>query len=243
MGLVLAEAKSDLPANGGAKGRCQQMVWGGQGLPTPDRSRPEEPFSGGIFVHADRGSDGDPKERLFWDADIDPAVLSVEAEPISRRHIDAFDITRFAGMADLLLDARGNEMLVLDDGGHQIQLNVTEGTLIDGPVRLRYHTAGFLLLEPKLRTLARLHSFQRLGRFSRSLFAAEPAAPKWARALQAWDGAAVGATQREIACAIYGDETVRAEWGGRSEFLKARTQRLIRYGKEMVDGGYRRLLT
>ncbi len=146
-------------------------------------------------------------------------------------------------MADLIMDSHGTEMLLLDDGDHQIQLNVSKGTLSEGPVRLQYYAAGFSLLESKLRTLARLHAFQRLSRFPRSLFPAEPAAPKWARALQAWDGATAGASQREIACVIFGDETVRREWGGRSEFLKARTQRLIRHGKEMVDGGYRKLLT
>lgn len=188
-------------------------------------------------------SDVDPQARLFWDQEAAPSVLRVEAEPISRRNADAFDITRFGSMADLILDARGHEMLVLDDAGRQIQLNVTEGTLSDGPARLRYRAAGFSMLEPKLRTLARLHTFQRLGRFTRSLFPPEPAAQKWARALQAWDGAAAGASQREIACAIFGDDTVRAEWGGRSDFLKARTQRLIRFGREMVNGGYRKLLS
>jgi len=141
------------------------------------------------------------------------------------------------------MDSKGTEMLLLDDGAHQIQLNVTRGTLSDGPVRLHYHTAGFSLLDSKLRTLARLHAFQRLGRFPRTLFALEPAALKWARALQAWDGAAAGASQREIASVLFGEKAVREEWGGRSEFLKSRTQRLIKYGKEMVDGGYRKLLT
>jgi len=146
-------------------------------------------------------------------------------------------------MADLIMDSHGNELVLLDDGAHQIQLHVTNGTLSNGPACLHYHAAGFSVLDAKLRTLARLHAFQRLGRFSRTLFTPEPAAPKWARALQAWDGVAAGASQREIAAAIFGEATVRAEWGGRSEFLKARTQRLIRFGKEMVDGGYRKLLT
>ncbi len=146
-------------------------------------------------------------------------------------------------MADLIMDTKGGELLLLNDGAHQIQFNLIKGTLSEGPVRLHYHTAGFSHLEAKLRTLARLDSLQRRGCFSRSLFPTEPNAPKWAKALQAWDGAAAGASQREIACVIFGEQAVRNEWGGRSEFLKSRTQRLIKYGKEMVDGGYRKLLT
>ncbi len=209
----------------------------------PCRCTAEKPFSGGVFVHSDREGDGDPNARLFWEVDLDPSIVSIEAEPVSPKHPDAFDIARFGTMADLIMDSYGSEMLLLDDGTHQIQLNVTVGTLSQGPVCLRFDTAGFSHLDSKLRTLARLDSLQRRGCFSRSLFAPDANAPKWSRALQALDGVADGASQREIACVLFGEKAVREEWGGRSEFLKSRTQRLIKYGKEMVDGGYRKLLT
>lgn len=140
------------------------------------------------------------------------------------------------------MDRSGREMVVLSNGGHQIQLQVGEGTLSEGPVRLRYQIGGFDHVEAKLRTIARLASLRRLGRFARGLFPAEPSAGKWLLALQAYDGLAAGASQREIAVVLFGETRVREEWKGRSDFLRLRVQRLINVGRNMVDGGYKRLL-
>jgi hypothetical protein len=60
--------------------------------------------------------------------------------------------------------------------------------------------------------------------------------------LQAYDGLAAGASQREIAVVLFGETRVREEWKGRSDFLRLRVQRLINVGRDMVDGGYKRLL-
>jgi hypothetical protein len=196
----------------------------------------------GIFVHSGRIGDSDPDEWLFWRADLDASVLAVTADPISRKHPDAFDVAHFPGHADLVRDRSGREMAVLSDGGHQIQLQVGEGTLSEGPVRLRYEMGGFDQAEAKLRTVARLTSLRRHGHFARGLFPDAPGAARMALALQAYDGLVAGASQRDIAIALFGDQMVREEWNGRSDFLRARVQRLINIGRNMVDGGYKRLL-
>lgn len=121
-------------------------------------------------------------------------------------------------------------------------MEITEGTLGDGPVTLHFEVAGFHNLSPKLRTLARLEALHRLGRFPRSLFPQETGALKWARALQAYDGMVAGASQREIAVALEGESFVRDEWNGRSDFLRARVQRLLQLGRKMVNGGYKTIL-
>lgn len=136
----------------------------------------------------------------------------------------------------------GQEWLLLSDGVGEVQLEVTEGTLGAGPVALHFEVTGFRRLCPKLRTLTRLEALHRLGRFPRSLFPVEAGAGKWARALQAYDGMVAGASQREIAVALMGEEFVREEWNGRSDFLRARVQRLLQYGRKMVNGGYRTIL-
>lgn len=179
---------------------------------------------------------------LFWRSDLDPSVLAVSAEPISLRHPDAFDIANCPGSADLVRDRHGREMVVLSEGGHQIQLDVGEGTLAAGPVRLRYQVGGFDKVEAKVRTISRLASLRHLGRFARGLFPAEAAAPRWISALQAYDGMAAGASQREIAAVVFGEKLVREEWKGRSDFLRLRVQRMITYSRNMVDGGYKQLL-
>jgi len=195
-----------------------------------------------VFVHDDQRHGGDHATRLFWRAKIDPSVLTVTAEPISASHADAFDIRRFTEMVSIVRDKRGREMCLLAGGPYQIQLEVGEGTLTDGPIRLRFDFGGLSNIDAKLRTVTRLASLRRLGRFAAELFPPETGASKWIKALQAYDGLAAGASQREIAGAVFGERLVREEWNGRSEFLRARTQRLLNYARNMVDGGYKKHL-
>lgn len=209
---------------------------------SPRRDRPIDAFCGGVFVHAGGAGDSDRDARLFWQAGWDPSAITVEAEPVPASHKDAFDITQFEGMANLVVDDHGAEMLLLADGPRQIQLEVGAGTLSQGPVRLHYGLAGFDNLPAKAQTIIRLDSFRRLHRFPKSLFPPERAAGKWLKALRAYDGAAAGASQREIASAVFGEAIVREQWNGRSDYLRARVQRLIQFARRMVDGGYRQLL-
>jgi hypothetical protein len=60
-------------------------------------------------------------------------------------------------------------------------------------------------------------------------------------ALRALDGRLDGATHREIAAALFGENAVRKrDWI--SHDLRDRTARLVRLGLTMMNGGYRRLL-
>lgn len=61
------------------------------------------------------------------------------------------------------------------------------------------------------------------------------------RSLQTLDGLAAGATQREVAQALFGAEAVAERWHDLGE-MRAQVRRLARRGRAFVDGGYRRLL-
>jgi len=61
------------------------------------------------------------------------------------------------------------------------------------------------------------------------------------RALQALDGVAAGASQREIATALFGEAEVAARWTPDGE-LRAQVRYLIQRGRALVDGDYRTLL-
>jgi hypothetical protein len=62
-----------------------------------------------------------------------------------------------------------------------------------------------------------------------------------ARALQALDGALAGASQREIAIAVFGEAHVAANWTADSE-LRAQVRYLIQRGRALMQGQYRPLL-
>nr|WP_238345955.1 DUF2285 domain-containing protein [Luteimonas saliphila] len=63
----------------------------------------------------------------------------------------------------------------------------------------------------------------------------------YARALQALDGALAGASQREIAIAVFGEARVTADWTADSE-LRAQVRYLIQRGRVLMEGQYRTLL-
>jgi hypothetical protein len=62
------------------------------------------------------------------------------------------------------------------------------------------------------------------------------------RGLQALDGVLAGASQREIAAALFGEDAVAHRWEPDSE-LRAQVRHLIRRARALMLGGYRRLLT
>jgi hypothetical protein len=62
------------------------------------------------------------------------------------------------------------------------------------------------------------------------------------RALQALDASAVGASQREIAAGVFGEEFAAANWHPDSE-LRAQVRHLLRRARALVAGGYRGLIS
>ena len=132
---------------------------------------------------------------------------------------------------------------MLGQGCYRIQIDVRHGTLLDGPVRLRYQLAGAVGVEPKLVAINRLLALRRLGRFPRSLYPADRRAQHWTMALCALDGARAGANHRQIAAALWGDNAVNRDWRSGSDYLRARVRRLVDIGESLASGGYRNLLT
>ncbi len=180
--------------------------------------------------------------RLFWRADWDASVVTLEAVPVSSDDPDAFDIRRFAEVATVLRHGDAHESLLFSDGVHHLQFEIVAGSVMAGPVRLHYRLPGFRLVEIQTLTLRRLAQFWRLGRFSPSLFPPEPRARRWIMALQAYDGMIAGASHRDIAVALFGDKAVRDDWTGHSDYMRSRVRRSVYAGCALVRGGYRDVL-
>ena len=168
--------------------------------------------------------------------------MTVDAIPADADHPDALDV-RSVGVEALLVAVSGQgEQLLLRQAGRSIRLNVRCGTLDQGPVRLRYALEGFARLEPQLRTLRRLAGLWRMGRMPAELFPPERRASRWIELLRTHDALTEGASQREIAAALFGSQAVRRDWRGHSDYLRLRVQRLAATASGLVSGGYRELL-
>jgi len=151
---------------------------------------------------------------------------------------------RLACPVVVLREPSGAEYLLIGDSACHVRLDVTGGTILEGPVRLRLEFVDLAGMEAKLLTLRRLIALVRLGRFPRGLFSlpSKRRAHRWMMALRAWDARRAGASHREIAAALFGEAAVTADWDGRSAYLRCRVQRLNRLGETLVQGGYRDLL-
>jgi hypothetical protein len=206
-----------------AAGRWRPATGGSAFAETPDRAAPDA--------------------RLLWHADLDPAVLPVRAEPVTTDDPDGFDLARLERWTVTVQGAGGVEHVAVSDGWRRIRVDVVEGRLIGaGPVRLHYLLSGFSRIEPGLLTTRRLVAFWRSGRFVPTLFPGEPGMFRRIEALRVADAVAAGATNREIAVALFGEERVRAEWKGRSDYLLSRVRRRIVEARQMARGGWRALL-
>ena len=94
----------------------------------------------------------------------------------------------------------GAEHLMLSDGSRHLQLWIKDGTVLNGPVRLRCTLTGLQEIHQKVLSVRRLSLCCRLRRMPRSLYAPEPQAGRWIDKLRAVDGVNAGASQRGKAC-------------------------------------------
>ncbi len=183
-----------------------------------------------------------PAARLLWHADLDPFVLQVRAIPAEESDPEAIDLARLARWMTIV---RGGERehVALSDGWHRIRIDVVEGTLVEeGPARLDYLLSGLTRVDAHVLTLRRMLGLWHSGRFTRTLYPAEPGLPRRLETLRVGDALSDGASYREMAVALYGEERVRAEWKGRSDFLMSRVRRRTAEARAMQSGGWRALL-
>lgn len=186
-----------------------------------------------------------PDARLVWDAGIDPDTLRVAALPVDPRHADRFDHDRFARWLYVVTDPEGREHAVLSDGYRRIRIDVEEGSLADGrPVLLRYLLSGSVGrdTDARLLPLRRAAGLLRTGRFLPALFPVERRIERLIDVLRVADALEAGASQRDIACALFGDERISSDWRAASDSLRSRVRRLVREARRMAAGGYRNLL-
>lgn len=156
---------------------------------------------------------------------------------------DCFDPARFSAWLAVARDPDGREHAVLSDGWHRIRIEVDEGSIAAGrPVLLHYRLLGIASAEPRVLPLRRLLDLCRTGRFAASLFPPDARVPRWLTVLRVHDALSAGASQREIATVLFGDERTRRGWREPSDSLRSQVRRLVRDARRLASGGYRQLL-
>lgn len=184
-----------------------------------------------------------PDARIIWRADLDPGTLRVIAVPASRGDPDGIDPSALAPWLTIVADVEGVEHAVLSDGWHRIRLDLAGGSLRAGaPVIFHYQLHGIRSAVPKTLPLRRLLDLCRNRRFAVSLFPHDRSVDRGLELLRVHDALAEGASQREIASALFGAERLEDGWRGSSDSLRSRVRRLVHDAAAMARGGYRLLL-
>lgn len=184
-----------------------------------------------------------PEARIIWRADVDPSTIEAVAVPAAATGPDALLPSSLARWRTVAVDAAGSEHVVLSDGWRHIRLDLAAGSLAsETPVVLHYRLHGLSSAAVVVRSLRQFIELCRHQRFSRSLFPEDRRIARWVELLRVHDAVAAGATQREIAIALFGAERVAREWSGRSDSLRSRLRRLVRDARAMAQGEFRTLL-
>jgi hypothetical protein len=194
------------------------------------------------YIFAEDPSVGAPMARLLWSADLVPGVLQVDAVPAVSASGGCFDLARVAAMATVIHNAAGGEHIAISDGYRRIRIDVAVGSLLRGPVLLRHHLQGIDRLDPKLLALRRLIALHRHRRFVSSLFPVSPQTTRIVMALRAYDAVQAGASQRDIAIALFGKNAVDDDWTATSDYLRLRVRRLVTLARRLAVGGWMQLL-
>ncbi|MBW8755921.1 MAG: DUF2285 domain-containing protein, partial [Sphingomonadales bacterium] len=110
------------------------------------------------------------------------------------------------------------------------------------PVIIHYQLSGLASAEPRILPLRRLLDLYRRRRFSISLYPRDRRVDRWLLALRVHDAVLAGATQREIATVLFGEDAREVSDGTRADSLRSRVRRLIRDARRLAAGGYRFLM-
>ncbi|WP_419808606.1 DNA -binding domain-containing protein [Sphingomonas sp.] len=134
------------------------------------------------------------------------------------------------------------EYVVLSDGLRRIRIDVAGGYLGHEPVLLVYAIEGSRSAISKVLPLRRAIEITARRRFPIRLFAPEPRAQRALTLLRVHDALADGATHRQIAAALFGEDRARLAWNGTSDSLRSQVRRLVAAARALSLGGYQKLL-
>ncbi|MCR6700973.1 MAG: DUF2285 domain-containing protein [Dokdonella sp.] len=202
------------------------------------RRRVEAAYRWGLRLLEDPGLDARDAHPAWLPGEVAVVQLTPDADPPA--DADAFALWRIPGRKRLVHDGRRLLLIARWPGG-DVRLAVAPGLDEGMPYAYALHTAGDV--RGRARALA-----DDLAKLAAA--AAAPAAATWSRpsadallelhTLQALDATLAGASSRDVAEALFGADAVAQGWhadGG----LRSRVRRLVRRGRALMRGGYRRL--
>lgn len=178
------------------------------------------------------------RARPVWHPDP-PSTIRLVRAVSAQEGVTLRTLGMIERSADCVRDS-GGVYVTAGSGTRPWCVHIADGVGQDDPVALSVSCDHYLD-----RRLAMASSFVASVGHSASPVPMESSRPTRAGrthqlALQAFDGKSAGASQREIACALYGEAMTAERWTPDGE-LRARVRYFLRRSNDLVGGGYRRL--
>jgi hypothetical protein len=182
---------------------------------------------------------------IFWSPDRLLSSLPVLARraPVDLEGRPDVYLGQLGTVRGVLIDASGTEHIMLQAGWHTITLRSQGASIIDTPVNLTFLFQGLRGLANARRLLPLARSL--LDPVLHAKLAPKGPAPwhrKLREALVALDGYQAGASQRDIAAALFGRDSAEEAWHKADLSLKQRVHRAVAKGRALSAGGYLALL-
>jgi hypothetical protein len=140
-------------------------------------------------------------------------------------------------------DGGRTKNILFAEGGRCLQIAVTGSTPLPNALLLTPILPMPRFSSERLFALRRFTDLAKHGSLRHSLYPAERSAKRYAHVVTALDGWLEGRPHRDIAMSLFGSAWVDRAWNDSGNHLRDRVRRAIRYGRELMDGGYRRFLS
>jgi len=141
----------------------------------------------------------------------------------------------------LLMPERKQSVLFLDSGrGLQVSIS---GESVRQPVLLSADAVpGHGDYKRQIKSLACFNDLRITGRLVPCHYLKSSGSDRLRDVIHALDCSLAGMSWEEIATALFGDEAVRKSWRDPNRCLYQHTHRLVKRGRELMNGGYLRFL-
>lgn len=200
---------------------------------------PAPRHAGALFAFENPGLNA-RQANVFWRLAVCPWVL-----PVTTCHQDLVTPLSLVGLAcrvTVLVEDDKRYHVLFAQEGRSVQLEM-QGEADFTSLHLMTTAIPRLAQSVTwLRSLKRLSDLAKYRTLRSSLYRPGPRGPRFIHVLQALDGWRAGATQREIAIALFGARRVDQNWADPRDHLRDRTRRAVRRGRALMAGGYLRLL-
>ncbi|SNS87878.1 hypothetical protein SAMN06295912_12114 [Sphingomonas laterariae] len=169
----------------------------------------------------------------FWRRSCDPHMLTAVA-------LEAADeeIFPLSGSACVPVVARlpDRELLSLAAGHGRQCIEIVEGTVLDGPVKLRFLIDGWRDHQAQLSALAGLAGGR--AHIATRRCAQPSIGQAMSQLLRIRDARMAGASHREIARLLCDAQRVNADWRAASDYLRSRVRRAVARAETMANLGH-----